>query len=488
MTSSFAARSSALFSSRFLLMCAGMLIATMLSACGGGTGTVGIATGTALFTNAPAGVTLAVGASASFTVGGGTPIYSVNTSQPNVATATVSGTTLTIKAVGTGSATIAVTDAVGASVSIPVTVGAGSVNPTPLFTTAPSALTLAVGASGSYSAGGGKPPYVINSSNAAVARASINGDTFVITGMAAGAAQILLTDADGASLSVAVTVGSGALATALFTTAPDDVGLALSTSTSYTVGGGAGGYTATSANASVASVAMNGTSLTVTAVSAGTTDVLVSDSAGATVTIGVTVSPVATPVIEVLPGSATGNVGDVLQFIVNGGVPGYTITVNNTSIATAAPTSVAASGGTFSLRLLNVGNTLATIVDARGQSSSLPITVGALSTVLRVSPSALLIGENSTEVIDLNIFGGTPPYRVVTSDLRLTSVTVNGSTMSVGLGQNGNRCIASTSESGTYIPSGTYDVTLTAIDNLGASATSILTIKDNGLGLNAACP
>ena len=84
--------------------------------------------------------------------------------------------------------------------------------------------------------------------------------------------------------------------------------------------------------------------------------------------------------------------------------------------------------------------------------------------------------------------GGTAPYRVLTSDLRLSSVTVNGSIMSVGLGQNGNRCIASTDEQGVYIPSGTYDVTVTAIDSLGASATAIMTLKDNGLGLNQACP
>lgn len=477
---------------RLLLLCVGLLIAVLLSACGGSAGTVGIATGKALFSNAPAGVTLAPGAAATYAVGGGTPIYSVNTSNRDVATATVSGTSLTITAVGSGSAAIQLTDAVGASISIPVTVSAGPVTPiptpAPLFMTAPSALTLALGASGSYMAGGGKRPYAISSSNASVARASINADTFLITGMAAGSAQVLITDADGASLPVTVTVGSGAVLTPLFSTAPDDVGLTVNTATTYTVGGGAGGYSATSANAGMVSVTLSGTSLTVTAVSAGTTNLLVSDSAGATLTIGVTVSALATPVIDILPGSATGNVGDVLQFIVNGGAPGYTITINNTSIATAAPVSVAASGGTFSVRLLNVGTTQATIVDARGQSSSLPITVGALSTVLRMSPSALLVGENSTEVIDLNIFGGTGPYRVLTSDLRLSNVTVTGSILSIGLGQNGNRCIASTSEAGTYVPSGTYDVTLTAIDSLGASATSIMTIKDNGLGLNLACP
>jgi hypothetical protein len=469
----------------------GLMLAALLGACGGGKGQVGLPTGTALFTNAPASVTVAAGASTSYTVGGGTPLYSVSTSNRDIATVTLRGTTFTMTGVAAGTVSISVTDAVGASLSVPVTVTAaagGGANPTQLFSTAPSTLTLAVGVSGAYTVGGGKAPYAVSSNNAAVARAAISGSALAITGVAAGSAQVLVTDADGAQLSVAVTVGSGAAVPALFTTAPDNISLLPGTSAAFIVGGGAPGYTATSANAGIATATLTGTALNVSALAAGSTAIRVVDLLGDAVTINVTVAQVATPVIELLPSNATGNVGDVLQFLVNGGVPGYTVTVNNTSVASVAPASVAASGGTFSLRLLNVGTTLATIVDARGQSSTLPITVGQLSATLRVSPSALLVGENSLEVIDLNIYGGTAPYRVLTSDLRLSSVTVNGSIMSVGLGQNGNRCIASTDEQGVYIPSGTYDVTVTAIDSLGASATAIMTLKDNGLGLNQACP
>jgi hypothetical protein len=475
--------------SRWLFLCFGLLLAALLGACGGGKGQVGLPTGTALFTNAPASVTVAPGAASSYTVGGGTPLYAVSSANRDIATATISGTTFTITGVAAGTVSITVTDAVGAALTVAVTVsGSGGGNPTPLFSTAPSTLTLAIGAAGSYTVGGGRVPYAVSSSNAAVARASIGGTALAITGMAAGSAQVLVTDADGAQLGVAVTVGSGTAVPALFTTAPDDVSLLPGTTTAYTVGGGAGGYSATSANAGVASVTLTGTALSVTAVAAGSTSVRVVDTLGDAVTINITVAQVATPVIDILPGNASGNVGDVLQFLVNGGAPGYTITVNNTSIATAAPASVAASGGTFSLRLLNVGSTLATIVDARGQSTVLPITVGQLSAALRVSPNALLVGENATEVIDLNIYGGTAPYRALSSDLTLSSVTVNGAILSIGLGQNGNRCIASVDAQGVYVPFGTHDVTVTAIDSLGASATAVMTIKDNGLGLNLACP
>ena len=94
-----------------------------------------------------------------------------------------------------------------------------------------------------------------------------------------------------------------------------------------------------------------------------------------------------------------------------------------------------------------------------------------------------MVGENSTAPIALNIYGGIAPYTAYTSDLVLSSVSITGTTaaptLTVGLGTGGNRCIVPVTAFGTY------DVTVTVVDNLGASATSIITIKDNG---GVACP
>ena len=102
----------------------------ILVACGGGAGTVGIASGTSLFTNAPAAVTLSSG-TASYTIGGGTATYKSSSSNTNVATTNVKGTTLNIVSVAAGTAQITVSDAAGASVIIAVTVS-GGVTPTEL--------------------------------------------------------------------------------------------------------------------------------------------------------------------------------------------------------------------------------------------------------------------------------------------------------------------------------------------------------------------
>ena len=100
----------------------------------------------------------------------------------------------------------------------------------------------------------------------------------------------------------------------------------------------------------------------------------------------------------------------------------------------------------------------------------------------------MLVAENSTDTIVLNIYGGTGPYRAFTSDQTLSSVSIVGSTLLIAVGSNADRCVNTIDSSGTYIPNGIFDVTVTAVDSLGASATTIMSIKDNGAGLNAGCP
>lgn len=439
-----------------------------------------------LYTTAPAAVSVAVGSSGVYAVGGGRAPYRASSSNAAVATVAISGNTLSISGLASGVVQVQVTDAAGANVGMTVTVGTGN-SQSALFTTAPGTITVGVGVSGNYTVGGGTAPYSAGTSNSAVVSAAVSGNGLTVTGNAAGTAQVTVLDATGASVLLNVTVGAGG-SSALYTTAPAAVTIGTGTSGVYTVGGGAGGYVATTSNATVATVGVSGSTLTITPMTAGTANVQVFDSAGTSVTIAVTVTEVQPGTLLTQPGAATGNVGDSLVFLVSGGSPSYTITVSNTSIASVSPSTVGASGGSFMLTLHNVGTTVATITDARGRVTTVPITVEQISTVLRVSPSALQVAETNSQSIALNVYGGTGPYRVFTNNENLTSVSVSGSVMTIGLGSNGNRCINPITEAGAYIPNGLFDVTLTAVDSLGASATAVLTIKDNGAGFGVGCP
>lgn len=212
-----------------------LLFAVVLSACGGGGGSPGATSGDrALFTTAPAALTLVAGSAQEFSLGGGRPSYVATSSNPAVAVAGVSGSGLTIGAVSPGSAQISVRDQTGATTALAVTVTAPV-----LFSTAPSSVTLPVGPAGAQTYRvGGTGPFTATSSNVSVVTATLGPDnSLVLSGVALGTAEVVLRDSFGSTVTIPVTVAAGNKLP-LFTSAPPAVTIAIGASASYLVGGG----------------------------------------------------------------------------------------------------------------------------------------------------------------------------------------------------------------------------------------------------------
>jgi hypothetical protein len=322
------------------------------------------------------------------------------------------------------------------------------------------------------------------SSDLSVATASVSGSTLTVQGVGAGIATITVVDASGSSVKIIATVGSS---TALYTTAPSIITVATGAASNYSISGGSAPYTVTSSNTSIVTTTGSSTTaspslvLQINAIAAGTANVVVTDSVGAIVKISVTVTPVATTPIAVTPNNATGSVGDTLNFVISGGTPGsggYVLTNNNPSIAFLSAGTVSASGGTFTMKLLNVGSTTISIVDSLGQAVTLTIVAAAPVPTLRLSPSALSVGEDYLGNIVLYIYGGTGPYTAYTSDLVGSSVSVGTlpNTITVGLGTQGSRCFTATPTLAIH------DQIITVVDTLGASAITKITLQDNTRG------
>ena len=162
----------------------------------------------ALFTTAPTAVTIPVGNSSAQTyqIGGGVGPYVVGNSNPGVLSASLSGTTLTLTGLATGSANLVILDSVGSSIGIAVTVpSAATLN---LFTTAPPAVTTSKGTATTYSIGGGVSPYTVTSSNTGVVSVTQGAGSFTITGVANGTASIVIRDSAGNTVTVGVTVSA----------------------------------------------------------------------------------------------------------------------------------------------------------------------------------------------------------------------------------------------------------------------------------------
>ena len=141
--------------------------------------------------------------------------YSATTSNPAVASPTVSGSTLTIAGVSEGSAavTVTATDPGGltATQNVSVTVGRPNAAPTAVGTLSPQ--VLEVGGEVSLNLAdyfsdpdGDALTYSASSSSTAVATAQIAGSIMTITGRTAGEATVTATATDPAGLSASQTV------------------------------------------------------------------------------------------------------------------------------------------------------------------------------------------------------------------------------------------------------------------------------------------
>lgn len=454
-------------------------LAGLLAGCGGGGGSPGVTSGTSggsgpapLTTTAPAGLTLKHGEAQSFTISGGSAPYVAVTNNSGIAAAAVSGNTLTIGAVGPGSATISVLDSKNVSLGVGVSVVVPD-----LATTAPSAVTLAVGAGSAqtYAISGGVPPYTATSSNTSVAAVSQQtGTTFTITGLTSGTATILLRDSLGKTINVAATVSPPL---ALFTTAPNSLALNIGDAGTFTISGGAAPYTISSSNPAAVSVSQpTSTTFTVRAAAAGAGTVTVRDSVGATSSTSVTVTALT---MSLNPAEATSLIGLTNYAYIIGGKPPYTA-ISTFGGAAAVDVGTLSSTGDFTANasgnvLRMVPNIAAdpnqiVVTDSMGNRASFALKSSPGQPTFTFAPESLLISDCLTGPITLSLYGGTAPIRTFSSDTSLITVTSATS----GLVTLNKAAVSGVSGS----------VTITALDATGKMATAVIGI----VAPAAACP
>lgn len=351
--------------------------------------------------------------------------------------------------------------------------GSGGINtniPTTgsLYVTAPSATIILPGVAQVYAIGGGRPPYRAVSGVTSVAVAAVNGTALTIGAINAGTSTINVTDQAGSSTTFTVTVPTTTAQT-LYTTAQSTLSLVKGASQSYSIGGGTAPYSVTSSAPAVASVALSGSTFTINPLSAGAATIQVSDSAvptPATINISLTVTTTAIATLTATPTKATGNAGTTANVVISGGVAPYQVTSTNPTVATGS-----ISGSVLSAALITAGSATLVISDSANSTPvSVVLTVNApVTTTLALSPSAFSVSELSTNVIPLYVSGGVAPYTAFTNNLLLSSTSVSGGTVDVGLGTQGNRCDLGA----TVAPV----ITLTVVDSVGSSATSAMTIN-----------
>lgn len=389
-----------------------LILVLGLVACGGGGGSPGnVSGGAEFFVSAPEKIVLLPGEVKSFSLGGGVPGYSVSTSNSAIQ-ASISDKVLTIKAVGTGSATVVVKDAAGKSVSIEVTLGTG----VEIYTTAPATVVIGVGQTSEvFSIGGGTRVFDVTSSDTRVATVGVRGDQFIINGVAGGKAKVTVADTLGKKVSIDVIVGSDDV---IYTTAGTDITLGVGNANIYKVGGGTTSYSVGSADTNVATAKITGSDLLITGIATGKTVVNVRDSAGKSLTINVTVGLGGVDLFTTAPASLVLPVGSTsASYAIGGGKAPYAAVSSNSAVVVAT-----VSGTTMTLRPIAAGTATVSITDALGIKVSVNVTVGSGTNVALFTdaPSALTLTVDA--VRSYKVAGGTGPYSVASSNSDVVEV------------------------------------------------------------------
>lgn len=342
----------------------------------------------------PGGTVLAVGTSSAqtYSVSGGVAPYSVTSSNPNIATATVSGNRITLTGLAAGTANIQVVDAANATVTAAVTVSSSS--GTPLFTTAPSVLTVSRGTAPTYSIGGGTAPYIATSSNTGVLNVAVSGNTLTLTPVGNGAATIIVRDAAGGTVSLATTVASAPI-----TLNPTSYNAFVGDVLYSVIQGGVAPYTALSgfpdvADATIGTVSStgvftanpNGNIVRIRVRQAvGSGGIIVSDSTGSTANISLTATA-ATNAINLSPRtlSVSESFTGTIQLMLYGAVGTTNIFSTHPaviSVAGSTPVAGSSTGTVVTLTKTAVGvcggdlTVTVTAVDANGASGTSAVTV-----------------------------------------------------------------------------------------------------------------
>ncbi len=329
----------------------------------------------------PSAFNLVPGEPATSNISGGAPPYAVSTNtDPTVASASISGSTLNITANNPGMTNIVVRDNFGATTVVSVQVA-------PNMAVSPNALNLPSGGSDTAAISGGFAPYTCDDSAHAAVNCAVSGSTLNLTALAPTdpvCAPVTVTDSAGHDAMINVCVYPGVVAN------PGAFNLTIGGTGHATISGGLAPYTAASSNPAVATASVAGSDLTITGAAAGSAIITVSDSLGQSFDVNVQVYPG----VVVNPDQLTIYVHQTASAAVSGGLAPYTVAVDDPTVVEAQIT-----GSTVQVTGVSGGVAHVTITDQLGQTAELTVTVNDwvdLRMVDVVSPTSASSGQTFT--------------------------------------------------------------------------------------------
>lgn len=304
-------------------------------------------------------IDLPIGESLDVSIISGNGDYVLKNSNTDIATATLNESTITVKAMSGGYATITVTDTkTGQDAYFTVRVT------TDLALSSMEPLELKIGESTTVIITSGNGKYKVSCDNN-IATATVSGNSITVTAKSLGITIVTVTDTR-----TNQTIFFKVIVTADFVlSSTSPISLKVGEETTVSIISGSGNYTAKSVKTDVVKVTLKGTVITVSAIGTGTDDIIVSDKKiGQNDTIKVTVTA-DLMLSNTMPISL--KVGGSAMLTIVSGNGNYTTNSSNTNVA-----KVTTDGTIITLMAVGAGTATITVKDIQsGQTGRIEVTV-----------------------------------------------------------------------------------------------------------------
>lgn len=345
-----------------------------------------------------------------------------------IASVTVASGTATVTPQAIGNTTITINDDHGGSAIATINV-AGTIVPNPTFLNFPLPnspnQTITVTESG-YSGS-----FIASTDNPAIAQViSVVGNVITVKPIAAGSANITISDTPGTVVLVPVNVASTFGPLVANPTTLTFPGISAAQTLTISEGNYNGTFTAVSSNTGIATVVINGSVATVTPVQLGSCNITISDNHGGSKLVPVQVAGQITVNPNSLVFAGPGTPNQTLTIT----EPNYSGVFGAVSQNTAIATIISIIGSTVTVHAVAPGSTTVTISDNLNDSVVISVTVqssvpGSLSAI----PNTIVFSSISAPGQSFNIseanYNGT--FSAVSADPSIATVSLNVSLATV---------------------------------------------------------